>query len=258
MQKSYRDLLLEIALEAGAEIMKYFKTGVKTCYKEDDSPLTLADIAANKIITERLKITNVPLISEESENAEYEIRKNYNEFWLIDPIDGTKQFISNDDEFTVNIARIVNNSVYEGIVFAPAKNLIYYGNINSGSVRIITKENEEKTLPCEKTHNKTLVASKSHLNDETLNYIKEFKKQFPQSEILHIGSSLKLCCVAEGRADIYPRLGPINEWDIAAGHAVLKSAGGDLYNMHTGKPLRYNSESLKTPDFVGVKLNKLR
>ncbi len=252
MQESYKDLLIKIALEAGTEIMKYYMSNVKTCYKEDDSPITLADIAANKIIIDYLDKTGIPVISEESENANYEIRKNYQEFWLVDPIDGTKQFINNDPEFTVNIARIVNNSVYEGIVYAPAKSLVYYGNINFGAIRINTLKSTEESLPCESTENITLVASKSHLNEETKSFIKSFLEQHPQAKILHTGSSLKLCKVAEGSADIYPRLGAINEWDIAAGHAVLKAAGGDLYKMLTGNIINYNTQSFKTPDFVGV------
>lgn len=244
--------------------MKFYKNNPQTDYKTDNSPVTEADIAANNIILAGLSETNIPIISEESINLNYEARKNLEKFWIVDPLDGTKQFVKNEDEFTVNIALVVNNQVTEGVVFAPALNLLYYGSSFSDAIRIDTSDSilEEKTLPCFDTSKISIVASKSHLNEETKLFLNDCIKLFPDCDTVNIGSSLKFCLVAEGKADLYPRLGAINEWDIAAGHAVLKAAGGSVLNIKTGKELTYNSETLKTPDYIALRnislYNKLK
>ncbi len=234
--------------------MKFYRKNPGTTYKPDDSPVTEADIAANNIILAELAKTGIPVISEESVNLDYREREKLEEFWIVDPLDGTKQFVKNEDEFTVNIALAVNNNIVEGVVFVPALNLLYYGNVFTGAFKINTADPQlkEEKLPCCKTSKVSIVASKSHLNKETEHFLTRCSEIFPGAETVNIGSSLKFCLVAEGKADIYPRLGAIMEWDIAAGHAVLKAAGGNVLNMKTGEELTYNSEALKTPDYIAL------
>lgn len=247
----YKEILIDIAVKAGAEIMKYYRNNPVTNYKSDDSPVTVADLAANKIIIEGLLQTGLPILSEESAIVEYNERKHWKKFWIIDPLDGTKQFVKNQDEFTVNIALIENNMPIEGVVFAPALQTLYYGNLRDGAMRLNTDSGS--AVSC-KTVGKLnvikVVASKSHLNIETKAFLDKLKEVKSDLETVQVGSSLKFCIVAEGKADLYPRLGPICEWDIAAGHAVLKSAGGNVISLSTGEELLYNSESLKTPDYI--------
>lgn len=250
----YKKILIPLALKAGAEIMKFYKNNPDTQFKSDNSPVTEADIAANIIILTGLAETGIPIISEESINLNYEARKKLEKFWIVDPLDGTKQFVNNEDEFTVNIALVVNNQVVEGVVFAPALNLLYYG-CSGVAVKIDTTDAKmtEIALPNIKTSKTCIVASKSHLNNETKTFLTHCSESFPESETVNIGSSLKFCLVAEGTADLYPRLGAIKEWDIAAGHAVLKAAGGNVVNMETGLELTYNSETLKTPNYIALR-----
>lgn len=232
--------------------MKFYGKTFSTNYKMDDSPVTDADLAANKIIIEELLNTDIPVISEESVNMPFSVRKNLNEYWLVDPLDGTKQFVRIEDEFTVNIARIVNNTPIEGVVYAPAHKKLYYGNLKDGACQYNYEESKEiiSKLPLVNHDGLSIIISKSHLNDETRNFVEKVRTKYSNIEICRVGSSLKFCCLAEGHSDIYPRIGPISEWDIAAGHAILKSAGGKVLEMGTGKEIVYNQEDLKTPDFI--------
>jgi len=247
----YKDILINLAIKAGAEIMKYYRNNPVTNYKLDDSPVTEADLAANKIILEGLFRTGLPILSEESAIVDFNERKHWKKFWIIDPLDGTKQFVKNQDEFTVNIALIENNMPIEGVVYAPALQTLYYGNIIDGAVKLQT---DSGTLisctPQSLPDSIKVVASKSHLNIETKGFLDKLRTVNSNLETVQVGSSLKFCIVAEGKADLYPRLGPICEWDIAAGHAVLKSAGGNVINLCSGEELRYNSDSLRTPDYI--------
>lgn len=249
-----KNLLIELAIKAGNETLKYFRKDFDVNLKSDNSPITIADIAANEIIINGLKNTNIEIISEESENLSFGKRKNLKKFWIVDPIDGTKQFVKGEDEYTINIALICENTVVEGIVFAPAKSELYYGNINLGAEKINTLTNKVENIKINhKIEKPKLVISKSHLNKKTMDFVNAFKQKFQNTKYENLGSSLKLCAVASNMANIYPRLGQINEWDIAAGHAVLKSAGGNVFDFETGKEIIYNSENLKTPDFFAIK-----
>lgn len=245
-------MLINLALKTGEEILKIYNAGFKTKYKEDNSPITEADLVANKIIIERLKETNIPVISEESVNEKYRYRQMYDEFWMIDPIDGTKQFIRNDNEFTINIARISDRSVIEGVVYAPALRQLYYGHIEHGAERINYNNNTCSELPDTETAETVMLVSKSHMNPETQALIEKIKINMSPVNIIPTGSSIKICRVAEGSADIYLRVKGINEWDIAAGHAILKSAGGNIYKFKSKEEIRYNTENLKTGDFFAV------
>ncbi len=247
-----KDLLISLALKAGEEIMNFYNQGFKTDYKDDKSPVTDADIASNDIIVEGLQQSGIPIISEESVNLEYDKRKNLKEFWLIDPLDGTKQFVKLEKEFTVNIARIENNLPVEGVVYAPVFKKLYYGNIDDGAFLYDynTEKIREFKLPLKGDEGLGVVISKSHLNEATKEFVNKLYAKNPKLKLCKVGSSLKFCCLAEGHSDVYPRIGSICEWDIAAGHAIIRSSAGNVVDLKTGKEVTYNTKNLLTPDFI--------
>ncbi|MBN2778746.1 MAG: 3'(2'),5'-bisphosphate nucleotidase CysQ [Bacteroidales bacterium] len=250
--QNYKEILVPLALKAGDEILKYFCKDYITEYKTDNSPVTIADISANKIIISGLEQTKLEIVSEESRLIDFERRKNLSEYWLVDPLDGTKQFVNNENEFTVNIALIKNNSPVEGVVYAPALKKLYYGNISEGAFLYDYNGSEVtvQKLLLKSATGFRVIASKSHMNKGTESFINELKANISDLCLFNVGSSLKFCSIAEGQTHIYPRIGAISEWDIAAGHAVLRSAGGRVINVMTGNEVVYNSESLRTPDFI--------
>lgn len=239
--------IISIAKKAGEAILEVRGTDFDVDYKTDNSPLTKADLASNKIIIDSLKelTPDIPILSEETKEVPYEKRKDWELFWLIDPLDGTKEFVKKEGEFTVNIALIKNNTPILGVVYVPVKQIIYYGDEN-GSYR---EENNSVTKLelKEYTGKLRVVASKSHFNEETKEYIENLGKEY---ELVNVGSSVKLCLVAEGKADIYPRLGPTMEWDTAAAHAVVKFTGKKVTNYETNEELTYNKENLLNPWFI--------
>ncbi len=240
----------EIALKAGSAILEIYQKNYKIEYKDDKSPLTDADIKANEIICEALEklYPDIPILSEENKEIAYDERKDWEYYWCIDPIDGTKEFINKNDEFTVNIALINKNLPVLGVVYAPAINDIYYAKQGSGAFK------NDKKLPLQFNANTkekiTVVASKSHLTKETQDYIDALDTK----EVIQIskGSSLKLCMVAEGLADIYPRFAPTKEWDIAAAHAIVLESGKHIVQYNSNKPIIYNKNSLVNPWFIVV------
>lgn len=240
-----------IATEAGKRILDVYNSdsfGVEL--KSNNSPLTKADQVAHEFICEALSNLqpNIPILSEENkEITAYETRKDWNTFWLVDPLDGTKEFIKRNGQFTVNIALIENGIPVLGVVYAPVLSTLYYAEKNKGAYRI--KNNKtERLLPKQNTSEKIrVVASNSHLNQATQDYIATLSTDV---EYVKMGSSLKFCVLAEGAADIYPRLGPTMEWDTGAAHIVVKEAGMEIYNHETGTPLIYNKENLLNPSFV--------
>ena len=255
MQLDYKKLsnkVLEISKEAGLEILKiYNNADLGITYKDDDSPLTLADKASNDIIEKGLKelTPSIPILSEEGKNIDFNNRKEWNIFWLIDPLDGTKEFIKKNGEFTVNIALIFDGEPILGVVHAPVLNTTWYGDIKEGSYKI--KNNNlpikiKSVVPNEKDIIK-IVASRSHTNSPKL---KEFLKDYPNHELVKMGSSIKICLVADGTAHIYPRLGPTMEWDTAAAHAVVKYSGGNIYDLDNMDELMYNKSNLLNPEFL--------
>ncbi len=258
-------LVVDIAVAAGKEIMKIYNSSYEISYKEDNSPLTLADRRSHEVIVEGLQeISDFPILSEEGSSIPYEERKNWNTFWLIDPLDGTKEFIKRNGEFTVNLALVEENQPVFGVVYAPAEDVLYYGGINFGAFRI--SNGREKAIGGSSPDNLIVVTSKSHMNDKTRAFIDRLKEITGNREIetVAVGSSLKICLVAEGKATLYPRLGPTMEWDTAAAHAVLKGAGGKLipYNLSdrfntlkelcNKEELRYNKENLLNPFFIAL------
>lgn len=250
------------ALEAGGAIMEIYQKDFQIEYKDDKSPLTEADKASNKIIVESLKAnTPYPIISEEEKEVLYENRKDYERYWLIDPIDGTKEFIKRNGEFTVNIALIENGVPIMGVVYAPAIEELYFAAKDMGAFKasgIKPTDGAQVVHSCrvplqkgERSNKKIrVVASKSHLSTETSDYINELRKEYDEVEVVSKGSSLKLCMVADGTADIYPRFAPTMEWDTGAGQAICEIAGYRVLNYPAMTPLRYNREDMLNGWFI--------
>lgn len=259
---------LEAALSAGRAIMEIYSTDFDVAYKSDLSPVTLADTKADNIIRKILASSGIPIISEESANAEYSRRQFWEMLWMVDPLDGTKEFIRRSDEFTVNIAMILKQKPVLGVVYAPATGELYFGIDSLGSFfkRIdIAKDakvptaaeiiSTSKKLPLT-TDNKVFIvqASRSHNDAVTSRFIDKLKQLHPDLRIVVRGSSLKLCAVAEGSCQVYPRFGSTMEWDTAAGHAIIEQAGGIVTNAENDIPLTYNKKSLLNPDFIAKRL----
>ncbi len=246
------DNIISIAQQAGFKILEIYNSNNFSSsveYKEDNSPLTIADKTSNKVIIDginKLKL-NIPILSEEEKNVPYSTRKKWDKFWLIDPLDGTKEFIKKNGEFTVNIALIDNGAPILGVVYAPVLDTTWCGSIDSGS--FIHKNNQSKKIKINKNQNSTVkvVSSRSHANNPKL---EEYLKKFKQYELVKMGSSIKMCLVADGSADCYPRFGPTMEWDTGAAHAVVKFAGGNIFNINTNSELKYNKENLLNPGFI--------
>jgi 3'(2'), 5'-bisphosphate nucleotidase len=238
----------KIALKAGEAVMQIYRKDFSVDYKDDKSPLTEADLKSNEIICSSLQqlYPNIPIISEENKQTEYEIRKEWEYYWCIDPIDGTKEFIKKNDEFTVNIALVHKNAPVLGVVYAPALDEMYSAKQGEGAFlnnQKLPLSINEKKQECMK-----VVASKSHLSQETQEFIDALDTK--HVEQVSKGSSLKLCMVASGEADIYPRLGPTMEWDTAAADAVVREAGKITYQFEKNEPMVYNKEDLLNPWFI--------
>lgn len=248
--------LLEIAktaaLHAGAEIMKLYTDpaqdfGIEK--KADNSPLTLADKAAHLCIMRYLQETGIPVLSEEGQYMAYEERRVWNRLWIVDPLDGTKEFIRKNGEFTVNIALVEDGAPVLGVIYIPATDTLYYGIVGEGAF----KQVGEKTiqLPLSTKHDGfVVVASRSHMTPETEAYVADVRRMYSQVELISSGSSIKICLVAEGTADSYPRFAPTMEWDTAAGDAIARAAGKQVMDVQTGNPLTYNKEDLHNPWFL--------
>lgn len=242
--------VVHIAHDAGSAIMSVYQAmarseGVQTSHKSDGSPLTEADLQAHQIIATGLRVLTpeTPLVSEEDASSLLH-RTAAGEFWLIDPLDGTKEFLAQNDEFTVNIALIRDGKPVFGVVFAPALDLTFWGAQGQDAWRESAGHAEKisvSTLPAVLR----IVASKSHMNEETVTFI----EALGQHELIQAGSSLKFCRIAEGSADVYPRLGPTCEWDTAAAQAILEAAGGYVYTLDDA-PLQYGKVAVLNPYFI--------
>lgn len=251
IQKTSLQVLTELAIiaskKAGERILEiYHSEEIGLTLKEDQSPLTLADQAAHDEIVIHLAQTGLPILSEEGSSVPYEIRKDWEYFWLVDPLDGTKEFVKRNGEFTVNIALIHQGSSVMGVVYAPVFDWMYWGNGEIGAWKQEGKEEPKKLNEVTDATVKTIVASRSHMNPETADFI----AKYPQSEVVSIGSSIKFMLVAENKAQLYPRFGPTMEWDTAAAHAIVKSMGGKVLTMQGKASLTYNKPDLLNPDFL--------
>lgn len=253
------------ALRAGAVIVDIYRGEAATSIelKKDMTPVTLADRTAHKTIREYLAHTRIPLLSEEGREMLYSERKNWDLFWMVDPLDGTKEFIRGNGEFTVNIALIVDNKPFFGVIYVPSKKRIYFADPDRGSFRRLHVEPDvcadysyddifvnSQRLPLVRKGEPVMVVavSRSHNNSETARLIDSFKGRYPHSTVIEQGSSYKLCLLAEGSVDYYPRTSPTYEWDTAAGEAILHMAEGCIQAVE-GSPLHYNKESLLNPYF---------
>ena len=283
---------IHAAIEAGNAILQVYRSSdFKVELKADKSPLTLADRNAHEIIMQHLSKFDIPVLSEEGKNMPYDERKSWDTFWLVDPLDGTKEFIKKNGEFTVNIAKVFNHKPVAGAVLVPDKNILYFASSELGSYRadlsqigewlngkignprrsanlpdskaveIVTELTGHSTkLPVNPSTHRlyTIAGSRSHATPELEAFVEEKRRQYGEVEFISAGSSLKLCLVAEGRADIYPRTGPTMEWDTAAGQAIVENAGGKVLQYETKQPLLYNKENLLNPWFVAQKGSKLK
>ncbi len=256
------EIAIKASLEAGKAIMGVYDSVIEVEYKDDKSPLTLADKKSNDIINTHLKPTDIPIISEENKQIDYDERKKWETCWIVDPVDGTKEFIKRNGEFTVNIALVKKGSPILGVIYVPAIRTIYFSDVltkkayKSVLVQHTTTIDDllEKALELQpKQINPNpiqVVGSRSHMSQETLDFVDELKKNGNDVEIVSKGSSLKFCLVAEGNADVYPRYAPTMEWDTAAGQAICNAVGVEVISKETNKPLLYNKQNLLNPWFL--------
>lgn len=244
------------SIKAGNAIMEIYKEDFDVEYKEDTSPLTQADKNANAVIMSFLGTTSIPIISEENKEIDYSERKSWTQCWIVDPLDGTKEFVKKNGEFTVNIALIDHQQPVFGVIYVPAQRLLYVGDVESQKafkVQVPSGELQvEKLLkaatllePSKDSNPLRVVGSRSHMNQDTLDYVDGLKDKYQKSvDIVSKGSSLKFCLVAEGNADVYPRYAPTMEWDTAAGQAICKAVGLEVISLDTGEEMLYNRENL--------------
>lgn len=271
MSKSVSELLsaaVIAAIKAGKEILDVYDGDHEVELKSDNSPLTIADQKSHNAIMKHLSFSNLPVLSEEGKSIPFEQRNQWDLFWMVDPLDGTKEFIKKNGEFTVNIALIKKSVPILGVIYLPVGDKLYFGTSETGSfvmndaMKAIDNWNssEDQTtsllsisekLPL-KGNNKpfTVVASRSHLSPETELLVNGFRKQYGDVEFISKGSSIKICLVAEGTADVYPRLAPTMEWDTAAGQAIANFSGCTTTIHPSGKPVQYNKENLLNPFFI--------
>jgi len=244
--------VIDLAKAAGEKIMAIYAHDFDVDYKDDSSPLTQADLASHHCIVDGLRelTPHIPVLSEESSEAEKLNRMSLETYWLIDPLDGTKEFVKKNGEFTVNIALVSNHQPVFGVVYAPALDVTYWGDKSSGAFKV--EGDIEKAITVRprsaNTADWVVVGSRSHQSDE----FKTFMRDYTDAKIVSMGSSLKLCLVAEGKADLYPRLGLTSEWDTAASQAVVEAAGGQVLAFPEMKPLgcNQNADSLLNPHFL--------
>lgn len=269
MTNTETDKLLLIAIQAsinaGKIIMQYYSQSYNVEYKQDDSPLTTADLKAHYSINSELSETGLPVLSEEGKNISYDERKQWQTFWLVDPLDGTKEFISHNGEFTVNIALINGNVPTIGVIYVPVTKTLYFSTINHGSFKVKIGEDISESniklsrlmeisnkLPLNYKRDFTIMGSRSHSTPENDKLINNLVSQFNNINVITAGSSLKFCLIAEGKADLYPRLGTTMEWDTAAGHAICKYSNCIVTDYKSGNELTYNKPDLRNPHFLVV------
>lgn len=259
-------LSLIAALRGGEAILKIYNDpssdfGIER--KADNSPLTIADRRAHEVIIQTLLPSGIYTLSEEGKHESYESRKAHNRLWIIDPLDGTKEFIKRNGEFTVNIALVENGAPVMGVVYLPVKRVLYFAEQSIGAFRADNISLDDapssveeyiarsQKLPLDTPHEKfTIVASRSHLSDETVAFVESMKAEHGEVEFISSGSSIKIALVAEGSADVYPRFAPTMEWDTAAGDAVARCAGAEVIQHGESTPLEYNKEDLLNPWFM--------
>jgi len=244
--------VIDLSIQAGQEIMRVYNTDFDVNQKSDNSPVTAADMAAHHVIVDGLRAltSNTPVLSEESANIPFEERTRWKQYWLVDPLDGTREFVKRNGEFTVNIALIENHEPIMGVIYVPVTGALYFAARGTGAYRKMAGEDQpERIYSRKKSEHKTIVAgSRSHRGESLDNFL----ERIGDYEIIPMGSSLKSCLVAEGRADIYPRLGPTSEWDTAAAQCIVEEAGGQLVLTDMKKMCYNTKESLLNPHFLVI------
>ena len=242
------ELAKDAAFLAGKEILKVYNQDFNVEYKQDNSPLTIADKNANAVIESFLVKSDIPILSEEGREIPYTERKNWEKLWIVDPLDGTKEFVKRNGEFTVNIALIEAGVPVMGVIYVPVKNVLYFAS-SAGAYK--EENNQQIKLPLLSNRKKFVaVGSRSHQSEQTKDYFKSLADKHGDIEIVSMGSSLKICLVAEGAADVYPRFAPTMEWDTAAGHAIAIHSGKTLVDQKTNKEMCYNREQLLNNWFI--------
>ena len=253
-------IAIQAAIMGGKEILKVYNTDFQVSQKDDNSPITLADKNANHVIMEFLRPTEIPIISEENRQLDYNERKDWSRCWIVDPLDGTKEFVKRNGEFTVNIALVENGNPVLGVIYVPVSKELYFTMDDSKSSKKVIVSSEDISVdeifskataikPAAISSEIKVVGSRSHLNEATKNYIAEIERK-NKVQIVSKGSSLKFCLIAEGHAHIYPRFAPTMEWDTAAGHAICKAVGVGVIDQSTQKPMQYNKPNLLNNNFV--------
>lgn len=252
------------SVEAGLAILEVYSQDFAVEEKEDKSPLTLADKRSHEIILSHLTPFDIPVLSEEGKAIDYHVRNQWDYLWIVDPLDGTKEFVKRNDEFTVNIALVKENKPIMGVIYVPVLKQLYYAAKDFGAYLIVLdsgfdlkdctlEQLVKKSIPVDvhtpKTRPFTIVGSRSHATRELEAYVEQKRNEHDVVDFISAGSSLKLCRVAEGSADVYPRLGPTMEWDTAAGHVIAECAGASVFRADNGEPLLYNKENLLNPWF---------
>ena len=251
---------INASIEGGRAIMDVYASEFAVEHKDDKSPLTLADKNCNEVIEAHLKGTDIPFLSEEGAKITYEDRKDWEYSWLVDPLDGTKEFVKRNGEFTVNIALIHNGNPLMGVIYVPVKEELYFAMEGLGSYKVsrnlvidnleeLMNASDKLPINCNRD-NYVIVGSRSHMSAETEVFFEEMKKIHGDVEVMAVGSSLKLCMVAEGKADAYPRYAPTMEWDTGAGHAIAKYAGFSVKQYNSSADVIYNKEDLLNPWFL--------
>ncbi|MGM0667370.1 MAG: 3'(2'),5'-bisphosphate nucleotidase CysQ [Bacteroidota bacterium] len=254
-------IAIKAAIDAGRTIKDLYDRGdIDTQIKDDLTPVTNADLASNTIIMEQLSGTGIPVLSEENKSIPYKERKYWDRLWIVDPLDGTKEFLKENGEFTVNIALIEEQEPFLGVIYAPVTAELYFACSGKGSFKTVVKEEEnniqeiiarsDKLPIVQDTPPAKAAVSRSHMNELTRNYIMSRQARGEKPLLVSRGSSLKICMVAEGSVAYYPRFGPTMEWDTAAGHAIARYAGKALKKIDSGEELSYNKDKLLNPDFI--------
>jgi len=251
---------INASIEGGHAIMEVYASDFAVEHKDDKSPLTLADKNCNEVIESFLTKTNIPILSEEGKKITYADRKDWEYSWLVDPLDGTKEFVKRNGEFTVNIALIHHGNPIMGVIYVPVKEEIYFAMEGLGSYKVSVNsviENLETLIASSdilpinhKRSNYVIVSSRSHMSVETEVFFQQKKKEHGNVEVMAVGSSLKICMVAEGKADAYPRYAPTMEWDTGAGHAIAKYAGFSVKQYNSSEDVVYNKENLLNTWFL--------
>lgn len=260
--QAYRNTAVNAAIEAGHAILEIYHSGdFDVSIKGDDSPLTRADLASHDVIMRHLIPTSIPVLSEEGRDIPFEERGEWRELWVVDPIDGTKEFIKRNGEFTVNIALVRDGVPVLGVIYVPVTGELYVGTADEGAIKAMCPASAQaeaqsainggSAIPLAKGDRPyTVVASRSHMSEETALFVEELRKEQGEVALISKGSSLKLCMVAEGKADCYPRFAPTMEWDTAAGQAICMAAGFDVIDQNTGETMKYNREDLLNAWFL--------